>query len=84
MQQQQQQELAALAAAASQQESPDGLLSAAAWFVVIAATFASLGFMMRAFFEAKSAIDRRTEGARLKEQEEEARKQKVKDMFDRL
>eukprot|EP00775_Hariotina_reticulata_P005912 gene5912-6153_t len=66
-------------------EAPDSILvSATAWLVVAVATFASFGFMTRAFFEAKSAIDRRLEGERLKEQDEDAKKQKIKDMFDRL
>jgi len=60
------------------------LVSATAWLMVAAATFASLGFMTRAFFEAKAAIDRRLEGERLKQQDEDERKQKVRDMFDRL
>lgn len=56
--------------------------------VVGTATAASLFYMARAFSEAKTAIDRREEGARAKQQEDDAaeaaRKQKIKDMFERL
>jgi hypothetical protein len=44
--------------------------------------------MVRAFLEARTAIDRREEGERAKqredEQKEEARKAKIKQMFERL
>lgn len=60
------------------------VLSIAAWVVVGGATVASLFYMAQAFTEAKSAIERREEGEKLKQQEEEARKQKIKDMFERL
>jgi ABC-type sulfate transport system permease component len=63
-------------------------LSAAAWAVVAGALFTSLWFMVRAFQEAKTAISRREEGERAKQQEdeekEEARKAKIKQMFERL
>lgn len=59
-----------------------------AWVVVGAATAASLFYMTRAFGEAKTAIERREEGERSKQQEDDAveaaRKQKIKDMFERL
>lgn len=64
--------------------SSDGVLSVAAWVVVGTATAASAIYMSRAFSEAKAAIERREEGERLKQQEEEAKKQKIKDMFERL
>lgn len=63
-------------------------VTVAAWVVVAAATAASLFYMSRAFSEAKTAIERREEGERRKQQEDEAaeaaRKQKIKDMFERL
>jgi hypothetical protein len=44
--------------------------------------------MVRAFLEAKTAIDRREEGERAKQREadekEQARKAKIKQMFERL
>lgn len=63
-------------------------LSAAAWAVVVGALCTSIWFMVRAYQEAKTAIDRREEGERAKKQEdeqkEEARKAKIKQMFERL
>jgi hypothetical protein len=44
--------------------------------------------MTRAFSEAKTAIERREDGEKRKQQEDEAaeaaRKQRIKDMFERL
>jgi hypothetical protein len=68
--------------------SDGGALPIVAWVVVGAATVACFVFMGQAFTEAKTAIERRDEGERRKQQEDEAveaaRKQKVKDMFERL
>jgi hypothetical protein len=66
----------------------DAALSAVAWTVVAGVMCTSLWFMVRAFLEARTAIDRREEGERAKqredEQKEEARKAKIKQMFERL
>lgn len=68
--------------------SDGGALPIVAWMVVGAATVACFVFMGQAFTEAKTAIERRDEGERRKQQEDEAveaaRKQKIKDMFERL
>lgn len=65
-----------------------GAFSVVAWLVVGAATAASLFYMAQAFSEAKGAIERREEGEKSKQREDEAkeaaRKQKIKDMFERL
>lgn len=73
-----------VAAVQQSADSSDGVLSVAAWVVVGTATAASAIYMSRAFSEAKAAIERREKGERLKQQEEEAKKQKIKDMFERL
>jgi hypothetical protein len=56
--------------------------------VVAAATAASLYYMTTAFAEAKTAIDRREEGERAKQQEdvdkEKARQERIDKMFKRL
>lgn len=68
--------------------SQSTFITATAWAVVASATGASLWYMSRAFLEAKTAIERRQEGEQLKQQEdtdkEAARKQKIKQMFDRI
>lgn len=73
--------------AASMQETSDPV-SLIAWLVVGAAFAASLYYMTQAFGEAKAAIQRREEGEKLKKQQDDeqeaARKQKIKDMFERL
>jgi H+/gluconate symporter-like permease len=60
------------------------VLTAALWGFVIAATLACMGFMFRAFWEAKEVIDRRQDKEKEKELEQEEKKRKLKEMFDRL
>jgi hypothetical protein len=68
--------------------SPEPLASVGAWAAVAVAGAASLYYCVSAFSEAKAAIERREEGERLKQQEEDAkvakRKQQLRDMFERL
>jgi hypothetical protein len=78
----------AAVAASAVAASDGGALPVVAWVVVGAATVACFVFMGQAFTEAETAIKRRDEGERRKQQEDEAveaaRKQKIKDMFERL
>lgn len=87
-QKQRQQQHAVLLDVAAQQAADAAPFSLVAWVVVGTATAASLFYMAQAFREAKTAIDRREEGAQAKQQEDDdaeaARKQKIKDMFERL
>lgn len=77
-----------LVSAVAEGAQDETALSAVAWTVVAGAMCTSVWFMVTAFLQAKTAIDRREEGERAKQQEdeqkEEARKAKIKQMFERL
>lgn len=66
----------------------DGALTATSWVVVLAATAVTFSYMLKAFQEAKIAIERREERQEAKEKEDERREaerqEKLKKMFERL
>ena len=63
-------------------------MAAVAWVVVATAALRATVAMVRAFGEAEATINRRQERERNKEEreaaDEAARKQRIKDMFERL
>lgn len=69
-------------------EATDTLLTAGVWVVGAAALALSVSMMASAFGEAKEVVDRRADAERQQakkaEDAEAARKQKIKDMFERL